>query len=114
MGIVDVEDVQCFSLPASVEELNRTLNVVEKESIVPTFDFMWTDPADDARDRRFTRMALVAEENEVPLRQIYPHDQMYLADATLKVQFWFIYHRTITPLKSYLDGPGHSKGDVRC
>lgn len=71
--------------------MDRTLDVIEKESTVPTFDFMWTDPADDARDRRFTRMALVTEGNEVPLRQVYPNDQVYVADASLKVRFSKIY-----------------------
>ena len=96
VGIVDVEDIQTFTLPASVEELNRTLTVIEKETTVPTFDFMWTDPADDSRDRRLTRMALVTEGNNIPLRQTYSSDITYVAEAGLKVCLFVLIPRSTT------------------
>lgn len=85
VGFVEIDDTVNMSLPSSVEELEKTLDVVEQEVAAPAFDFVWTDPADDSRERRLMRTAFLTKGNEVPLQQSYPDDSVYIADTTLKV-----------------------------
>ncbi|CAL1696293.1 unnamed protein product [Somion occarium] len=85
VGFVEIDDTVNMSLPSSVEELEKTLDVVEQEVAAPAFDFVWTDPADDSRERRLMRTAFLTKGNEVPLQQSYPDDSVYIADTTLKM-----------------------------
>ncbi|KAI0359061.1 hypothetical protein OH77DRAFT_1396288 [Trametes cingulata] len=85
VGFVEVQDGQKTVLPASVEELERIYDVVEKVPTAPPWDFMWSVVAEEGREKQFAQHAFTAEVGDMPPSNAYESEFIQVADAAVKM-----------------------------
>ena len=72
-------------LPASLDVLDKKFEIVEKPLAAPSFDFMWSGVAEDGREKQLEQQAFILGGNELPAANEYPSEDIFVADAALKV-----------------------------
>ncbi|KAJ8462329.1 hypothetical protein ONZ51_g10973 [Trametes cubensis] len=85
VGFVEVRDSQKVVLPASVEDLEREYDVVEKVPTAPAWDFMWSVVAEEGREKQFAHHAFTVDVGEMPPSSSYDSDFLQVADAAVKM-----------------------------
>ncbi|KAI0374486.1 hypothetical protein BV20DRAFT_961659 [Pilatotrama ljubarskyi] len=85
VGFVEVQDGQKTVLPSSVEELERTYDIVEKVPAAPPWDFMWSVVAEEGREKQFAQHAFTVEVGEMPPTSSYESEFLQVADAAVKM-----------------------------
>ncbi|KAH9853100.1 hypothetical protein C2E23DRAFT_885087 [Lenzites betulinus] len=84
VGFVEVQDGQTV-LPASVEELKRAYDVVEKVPTVPPWDFMWSVVAEEGREKQFAHHAFTVDVGDMPPTSSYESEWIQIADGAVKM-----------------------------
>ncbi|KAI0823034.1 hypothetical protein BC628DRAFT_1365542 [Trametes gibbosa] len=85
VGFVEELDGQKTELPASIEELERMYDVVEKVPTVPPWDFMWSVVAEEGREKQFAHHAFTADVGDMPPTSSYESEWLHIADAAVKM-----------------------------
>lgn len=75
-------------LPASLDALDGW-EVVEKPLTAPSWDFMWSGVAEEGREKQLIQQSFVLGGNELPPANEYPSEDIFVADAVLKVRDCF-------------------------
>ncbi|KAI0080022.1 hypothetical protein K474DRAFT_383634 [Panus rudis PR-1116 ss-1] len=84
VGYTEAVQGPALVLPSTVEELHHLYNVVEPSTSAPPFDFLWTNPSEESREKQFYQLGFVMEE-DLPEVSSYPEENVYVADSTLKM-----------------------------
>lgn len=88
VGFVEVDTSQTVDLPASLEDVAKHFDIVEKVPTAPSWDFMWSVVSEEAREKLFAHHAFTAEITDMPPSSSgYTSDIQYVADAAVKVSF---------------------------
>ena len=90
IGFSEPEQIVNTVLSKTVAEFEEEWDITEKGQAAPTWDFMWTMPSEEAREKQFLQNALLADTSDMPPMRAYPSEQVYVADATLKVSAQFL------------------------
>ncbi|KAI9068032.1 hypothetical protein FKP32DRAFT_1588061 [Trametes sanguinea] len=85
VGFVEVQADKKTILPASIEELEQTYDVVEKVPTAPPWDFMWSVVAEEGREKQFAQHAFTAEVGDMPPVSSYESEFIQVADAAVKM-----------------------------
>ncbi|TBU34929.1 hypothetical protein BD311DRAFT_828299 [Dichomitus squalens] len=85
VGFVEVQDSQKVDLPATIEDIKRHYDIVEKVPSAPTWDFMWSVVAEEAREKQFAHQAFTAEVGGMPPSPSYESEFLYVADTAVKM-----------------------------
>ncbi|KAL6299663.1 hypothetical protein BKA93DRAFT_741989 [Sparassis latifolia] len=94
VGFVEQSSDVQIALPATVEQVETTWEVVDKRLPAPAWDFMWNVVAEEGREKQFAQQAFLTKMNEVPPVNDYPLEYTYVADSALKMMLG-------TPHESY-------------
>ena len=87
VGYVEVQS--SVLLPDSLGDIERYYDVIEKVPGAPPWDFMWTVPAEEAREKQFAHHAFTSEVADMPPVASYDSDFLQVADAAVKVRPFF-------------------------
>lgn len=90
VGLVQAEQPDGLTLPNSVDALHERWDVVEKPMVAPSWDFLWTGPSEEGREKQMFHQAFVMEGSEVPDFRQYPAEAVYVADTALKVSLMYL------------------------
>ncbi|GJE87719.1 hypothetical protein PsYK624_038020 [Phanerochaete sordida] len=85
VGFVETEKPLTVVLPASFEAMAAKWEVVEKPLTAPTWDFVWSGVAEEGREKQLSQQCFVLGGNELPPSEDYPTEDMFVADAALKM-----------------------------
>ncbi|THH29725.1 hypothetical protein EUX98_g4460 [Antrodiella citrinella] len=85
IGLVETESTIIVHLPQSVAEFEDTWQIVEKGPTAPAFDFMWTLPSEETREKQFLQQAFLSDANDLPPLHSYSSEPIHVADATVKM-----------------------------
>ena len=86
MGFLESEQTISIPLPSSIEEFERKWKVIEKPQTTPAWDFLWTLPSEEAREKLFLHEAITTHPHTIPEPPSYPTEPTHIADAALKVK----------------------------
>ncbi|CAK5265268.1 unnamed protein product [Mycena citricolor] len=73
------------TIPASLEELLDTFDVVEAPATVPAWDFMWSGSIEDGREKRALRQAMTMRPDDIFASTILENERIPLAETALKM-----------------------------
>ncbi|KAH8100488.1 hypothetical protein BXZ70DRAFT_937413 [Cristinia sonorae] len=85
IGFFETEPTSTINLPSTISQLQKSWTVVEKAQTAPTYDFMWTHPSEEAREKAFLHHAFLVDAHELPPFHSYPTEVIHVADATVKM-----------------------------
>lgn len=85
VGLVQAEQPDGQIILNSVDALHERWDVVEKPVVAPSWDFLWTGPSEEGREKQMLHNAFVMEGSEIPDFRQYPTEAVYVADTALKV-----------------------------
>ncbi|TCD70634.1 hypothetical protein EIP91_002353 [Steccherinum ochraceum] len=85
IGFVETEQAITVTLPSSVADFEKSWHVSEKGVAAPMYDFMWSLPSEESREKHLLQMALVSDVYELPQVRSYSSEAVHVADAALKM-----------------------------
>lgn len=77
-----------MAIPISIDALQDKWQVVEKPATTPSWDFVWTGPSEEGREKQLSQQSFVLGGNELPDTRQYTSDNIYVAGAALKVKIY--------------------------
>ncbi|KAI0786110.1 hypothetical protein C8Q75DRAFT_304194 [Abortiporus biennis] len=85
VGYLEDESSIAVTLPATVEAFERTWEITEKPITAPTWDFLWTFPSEESREKGFAHQAFLRDSTDFPEMQTYAENIVQVADTALKM-----------------------------
>ena len=87
VGFHEPEHKDRIALPASVEQLEQIYEIIDKPVAGPSFGFIWDVVAEEGREKHFAQQAFHSGMESMPHVPGYPSEEVYVADAALKMTF---------------------------
>lgn len=78
-----------IKLPASIGEVTRDWEVVEKEKTGTVWEFHWNALVDEGREKNLLRHAYTAHAADIPASTDVYSEDVYLAESAVKVRGMF-------------------------
>lgn len=72
-------------LPASVNEISRSWEIVEKTNIGPPWDFLWNTQVEEGRERDLLRRSFTISGFDMPSAKDNLSEKVLLAESVVKV-----------------------------
>jgi hypothetical protein len=76
-------------LPATVEDVARDWEIVEKPNNGPVWEFHWNALVDEGREKNSLKHPLTIHASDIPLPADVSAENVYLAESVVKVNVCF-------------------------
>jgi oxalate---CoA ligase len=76
-------------LPATVEDVARDWEIVEKPNNGPVWEFHWNALVDEGREKNMLKHPLTIHASDIPLPADVSTENVYLAESVVKVNICF-------------------------
>lgn len=87
VGFAHATESAGVTLPADVQTLEESFNVVQAEKTAPDWDFMWNALIEEGREKKLKKLVISRCPEEFPVVRSTEIDEVILAEATLKVRW---------------------------
>lgn len=78
-----------IKLPASVDDISCDWEIVEKANTGPIWDFHWSAPVDEGREKNLLRHPFTTHSSDIPVSADDSVENVHLAEAAVKVICFF-------------------------
>ena len=87
VGFAQATEATTLSIPADIEQLQKSFQVFDAERTTPDWDFMWNALIEEGREKKLKQMPLSRCPESLPCSTSIENDEISMAEATLKVCF---------------------------
>jgi oxalate---CoA ligase len=95
-------------LPSSLDAFAARWEIVEKSLVAPSWDFMWSGSAEEGREKQLVQEPFILNAHDIPESVLYTSDNIFVADAALKVRILATFVDRLTSNPYIIDDLGHS------
>lgn len=89
------------------------MDVIEKSLTAPTWDFVWSGGAEEGREKQLAQHPFLNDLSEIPIAADHSVEELYVADAAVKVRVLFSCMRDQCSSMILTDGDGVSERHLR-
>lgn len=82
-------EVSNIKLPASIEDISRDWDTVEKPSTGPVWDFLWNAQVEEGREKYMLRHPFIINALDIPPTTDTSSETVHLAESVVKVSALF-------------------------
>lgn len=90
VGFAQATEATNLSIPADIEQLQDSFNILDAERAAPDWDFMWNALIEEGREKKLKQMPLSRCPEQLPCSMTSENDKILIAEAALKV-FLFLF-----------------------